>query len=318
MSKYAFGVDIGGTAVKIGLFNMDGELLDKWQIDTEITEDERSILRDINSFIEGVLKDKDISRDQIVGMGLGVPGPILEDGTVNRCVNLNWGRFNIEKTMEDICGFTVKAGNDANVAALGEQWKGGGQGYDSVVLFTLGTGVGGGVVLDGEIVKGVNGSAGEVGHFRAYEDETEDACGCGNYGCLEQYVSAKGITKLARRFMKLNNIDVKDTIFKDEEALTSINIFREARAGDDLALGIVNEMFRLLGKAMATISCVIDPQAFVVGGGVSNEGEYLSDGIKKAYDDYAFHATMDTEIVLAQLGNDAGMYGAVRLILEDI
>lgn len=312
MGNYAFGVDIGGTAIKIGLFDERGEILDKWSIDTKISEDEQSILRDIFEEILKKLREKGIKKDSVIGVGLGVPGPVLTDGTVNRCVNLKWGRYNVEQTMQSITGFKVKVGNDANVAALGEQWRGGGAGRSSVVMVTLGTGVGGGVILNGDIITGLNGAAGEIGHMHVYDYETEDQCSCGKFGCLEQYTSANGIIRLAKKYMRIHG-DAGTKLGK-EVPLDSIQIFKSAREGDPTAIGIVNEMFSLLGKSLAAVSCVLDPEAFVIGGGVSKEGRYLIDGIKAAYNKYAFHASRDIEILPAKLGNDAGIYGAARLI----
>lgn len=308
--KYGFGIDVGGTFIKLGLFREDGTLLEKWSIPTVVTDEPASILRDICDTVLQKLHEKKISTGQVLGLGLGVPGPVAPDGTVNQCVNLRWGVLPIGPMLTGMTGFTVCVGNDANVAALGEQWKGGGQGYESIVMVTLGTGVGGGVVLNGKIVGGIHGAAGEIGHMPAREEEPEQ-CGCGKYGCLEQYVSANGVSRLARRYLQAHP-EVATVLQPDADSLA---VFMAAKAGDMAAAAITGEMFTLLGKALAQVACVIDPQAFVIGGGVSNAGKYLVDGIREAYQRCAFHASRDTEILLAQLGNDAGIYGAAKMIL---
>jgi len=198
MKKYSVGVDIGGTTVKIGIFKSEGELLKKWEIPTDKNENGTHILGDIAESIEKVLKEENISKDDVHGIGMGVPGPVKADGTVVKCVNLGWGIFNVEQALESIIGLKVKAANDANIAALGESWQGGGKGYDSMVMVTLGTGVGGGVIIDGKILAGINGAAGEIGHIKVSDEETEE-CGCGKKGCLEQYASATGVVRCAKK-----------------------------------------------------------------------------------------------------------------------
>ena len=311
--NYVFGIDVGGTMIKLGLFTQDGELVEKWSIETCLSDDDESILRDIWAAVSQKMEEKQISADQVLVLGMGVPGPVLADGTVNKCVNLGWGRFNAAAALERISGLPVRCGNDANVAALGEQWKGGGAGLSNIVMVTLGTGVGGGIILGGRILGGVNGAAGEIGHIHMYDDE-EESCGCGNKGCLEQFTSANGIILLAKRYMKAHG-DVK-TALGSEYTLDSIGIFKAAGAVDAAAQGIINEMFDLLGKALSYISCVIDPEAYVIGGGVRKEGEYLTEGIKASYDKYAFHASRGTKVLLAKLGNDAGIYGAARMAID--
>ena len=314
MKNYLFGVDVGGTMVKLGLFDTEGKLLDKWSIVTELSDDEKSILRDIWAAIEAKMQEKAIAKEDVQGIGMGVPGPVLADGTVNRCVNLNWGRFNVKAALEEISGLPVAVGNDANVAALGEQWMGGGAGHSNVVMVTLGTGVGGGIILDGKIVTGSFGAAGEIGHMHMVDGETK-ACGCGKFGCLEQYTSANGIILLAQEYIAEHGEN--GTKLGHEVPIDSINIFKAAREGDATANGIIDEMFDLLGRSLAAVSNVIDPEAYVIGGGVSKEGQYLADGIEKAFKKYAFHASEGAKILLAKLGNDAGIYGAARMVMEN-
>ncbi len=312
MGKIIFGVDIGGTTVKQGLFSAEGELIEKWEINTSAVEnDDCAILRDIAASIEAKLHERGLSRADVLGVGMGVPGPVLADGTVNRCVNLKWGVFNVEEAMSKLCGVPVKAGNDANVAALGEQFRGGGKGFRNVVMVTLGTGVGAGIVIDGRILPGAFGAAGEVGHMHIRDGEP-DACGCGSHGCLEQYASANGIKRVKDRYLASH--PEEPSVLRDMNDPDCKAIFECAHSGDRAALAVVEEYFDILGRALAHIAAVVDPDAFVIGGGVSRQGEYLTGGIGRAYRKYCFHASRDTKILPAKLGNDAGIYGACGMI----
>lgn len=312
MKKYAFGVDIGGTTVKMGFFETTGNLLDKWEIKTRTEDGGRLVLPDIAESIAKTLADKNISKDDVEGIGMGVPGPVGPDGTVYKCVNLGWGIFNVETKLNSLTGLKVKAGNDANVAALGEMWQGGGKGYKSLVMVTLGTGVGGGVILDEHILAGFNGAAGELGHIPMKDDET-DVCGCGKRGCLEQYASATGIVRITKRYFK-ENPDVDSTL--KGKMFSAKDIWDAAKEGDKVALKMTDEVGKMLGKALATTTCVVNPEAIVVGGGMSKAGQMVLDLTKKYYVDNAFHASRNTVFAQAELGNDAGIYGGVRLVLE--
>lgn len=317
MSKYVFGVDIGGTTVKIGLFSIfegterKGELIDKWEITTRTDEGGAYILSDIAKSIEEKLAEKEIDKADVKGIGMGVPGPVKEDGTVLKCVNLGWGVFNAADELSGIIGLPVKVGNDANMAALGEYWQGGGKDYDNVVMVTLGTGVGGGIIMNGKMLAGVNGAGGEIGHMTIDLNET-DVCNCGKRGCLEQYASATGIVRLAGR--ALNDSD-KPSKLREVKYISAKEIFDAAKGGDDLALDLVEEHGKRLGLALANIACVIDPEVFVIGGGVSKAGDILLEASKKYYQQYAFHACRNVDFKLATLGNDAGMYGGAASLL---
>lgn len=313
MKKYAFGVDIGGTTVKLGLFETAGNLIDKWEIKTRLEDNGSYILNDIANTIKDKLIEKDISKLDIEGIGMGVPGPVTSDGIVHRCVNLGWGVINIETEMSRITGVKVKIGNDANVAALGEMWQGGGKGYDDLVMITLGTGVGGGVIINGKIVGGSTGAGGEIGHIHMKDEETE-TCGCGKSGCLEQYASATGIVNSVKKY--LNKSNDTNTNLSDIKELKAKDIFDAAKDGDSVANKFVDETADLLGKASAQIACIVNPQVFVVGGGMSKAGSMLLEKIEHSYKKYAFHASRDTYFKLAELGNNAGIYGGVRLILS--
>jgi glucokinase len=312
MKKYAFGVDIGGTTVKLGLFETDGNLLEMWEIPTRTVSGGKFILGDISEAAYEKLSERGISHLDVEGIGMGVPGPVGQDGTVFKCVNLGWDVFNVERELGELTGMRVKAGNDANVAALGEMWQGGGKGCSNIVMITLGTGVGGGVIIDGHILAGYNGAAGEIGHLPMTDDETE-CCGCGKKGCLEQYASATGIVRMTKKYLDAHK-DM-DSSLRSIETFSAKDIFDAAKAKDEAAVVMVNGLGRMLGKGLAQIACVVNPEAFVIGGGVAKAGDILLDAIRKYYVEYAFHAARDTEFRLASLGNEAGIYGGVKLII---
>lgn len=311
MKDICFGVDVGGTTVKIGLFHIDGKLLDSFEIPTRKEEKGKYVISDIAKALEKELEDKDISKDCVAGVGIGVPGPVLDDGTVNICVNIGWGVINVADELGSLIHLPVKVGNDATVAALGEIWQGGGKGYDSLALFTLGTGVGGGIIINGKPVNGSHGAGGEVGHIPVVMDETE-TCTCGKKGCLEQAASATGIVRQAKKILEQSQ---KPSALRKYDKLTAKDIFDEAKAGDELAQEAVEILGRYLGIAMAHVAGVVDPEVFVIGGGVSKAGQYLIDVIERNYRHYSFHASRNAKITLATLGNDAGMYGAARLVI---
>ena len=312
MAQFVFGVDIGGTTVKIGLFSTAGELLDKWEITTRTDDGGAYILSDIAASVKAKMSERNISEADVKGIGMGVPGPVKEDGTVIKCVNLGWGVFNAADELSKLTGLSVKVGNDANMAALGEMWQGGGKGYKNVVCVTLGTGVGGGIILNGKMLAGSNGAGGEIGHITIDPDET-DVCNCGKKGCLEQYASATGIVRMAN---KLLNDSEKPSMLREAQYISAKEIFDCAKKGDDLSINLVEELGRRLGFALASVSCVVDPEIFVIGGGVSRAGEIITNTTKKYYQQFAFHACRNAIFELAKLGNDAGMYGGACSILE--
>lgn len=311
MGNLCFGIDIGGTSVKLGLFTQDGELLDNWEIPTRKEEKGSFILRDVAASLEKKIAEKSLKEEDIIGIGIGVPGPVKEDGTVIQCVNLGWGIINVAKEMKALTGFETKVGNDANVAALGEMWQGGGKGYQDIIMVTLGTGVGGGVILGGKIVTGSNGAAGEIGHITVSYDEPE-SCNCTKHGCLEQFASATGIVKETRRMLEGST---EDSSLREVSSLSAKAIFDAAKEGDALALRSVDQLGRYLGIALSHVAAVVDPEAFVIGGGVSKAGEMLLDVIKKHFEQNVMLALKGKEFKLATLGNDAGIYGSAKLIL---
>lgn len=310
MKKYCFGIDVGGTTVKCGLFTLDGEIVEKWEIPTRTAENGKNILPDVAAAILMKLTQLQIPKGEVAGIGIGVPGPVDEHGEVPVAVNLHWGRVNIVEEMEKLTGIRTKAGNDANVAALGEMWKGGGVGYKNLIMVTLGTGVGGGIILNEQIVHGSHGAGGEIGHAHV-EDAITEPCNCGNCGCLEQVASATGIVRLAKEALEGNEIP---TILKASE-LSAKSVFDAVKAGDEVAMQIAERFGQYLGKALAVFACVADPEVFVIGGGVSKAGPVLLDFITKYYRQFAFTACKNVDFALATLGNDAGIYGSARMVL---
>lgn len=315
MNQYCFGVDLGGTTVKIGLFDPQGSVLEKWEIPTRTDDNGNNILPDIAAAILGKMQEMGITKDSVIGVGIGVPGPVDDDGVIHKAVNLGWGVMNINEVLGGLLQMPVKAGNDANVAALGEMWCGGGKGYNNLVLATLGTGVGGGIIVNGKMITGATGAGGEIGHIHIVDDEP-DTCGCGNHGCLEQYGSATGVVRLASR--KLAACD-DASVLREAQAngeLSAKAVFDAVKAGDSLACEVAEEFGMYLGKGLAAIACVVNPEIFVLGGGVSKAGEILCEYVSKYYKKYVFHGCRDAKFALATLGNDAGIYGAAKLVLE--
>lgn len=314
MSKFCFGVDLGGTTVKLGLFDVQGNVLEKWEIPTVKENNGSKILPDIADSVLAKMKEKNIAKDEVVGVGIGVPGPVNDEGVVFKAVNLGWDVMNINETLGGLLDMPVKAGNDANVAALGEMWCGGGKGYSNMVLATLGTGVGGGIIINGKILTGATGAGGEIGHIHIVDDEP-DACGCGNHGCLEQYASATGVVRLANRKLDATSEDTVLRAAKQAGELSAKAVFDAVKDGDKVACEIADEFGKYLGKGLASIAAVVNPEIFVLGGGVSKAGTILCEYVEKHYDKYVFHGCKNVEFKLATLGNDAGIFGAAKLVL---
>lgn len=309
--KYGFGVDVGGTTVKLGLLGEDGTLLHKFEIPTRTENGGAAILPDIAAAADAVLRERGIEKSEVLGIGIGVPGPVDENGLVNRCVNLNWGVFNLHEALGKLTGLRVKAGNDANCAALGEYWKGGGKGSSSAIFVTLGTGVGGGIILGGKVLSGAHGVGGEVGHITVNAPDRAP-CTCGKRGCVEQYASANGIVRVTRERLAASQ---EPSSLRALESITSKDVFDAAKNGDAFAVAALEQVFDYLGEALASACCVCDPERIILGGGVSKAGQYLLDGVERHFKVHMFHACKGTEFSLATLGNDAGMYGAFRLLL---
>ncbi|MGN1154795.1 MAG: ROK family glucokinase [Agathobacter sp.] len=319
LKKYAFGVDIGGTTCKIGFFETTGVLLDKWEIHTDTSDAGKGILRDVACAVLTKMTQENIDAEQVQCIGVGVPGPVTDYRVVHGCENLGWGTVDVASELEELLGFTVKVENDANMAVLGEMYKGGGCGSKNLILVTLGTGVGSGIVCGENIITGQDGAAGEIGHMVVDPEETV-RCSCGKYGCLEQYVSATGIVRLARDKFGLKSI-------LPGEELTAKQIFDRAKgihvhaedsgatAVDEEALAVVEYIGKILGIALANVACVINPEVIVIGGGVSKAGSILTETVQKYFIPNAFGECSRARFTLAQLGNDAGIWGCVKLLL---
>ena len=304
MRKYYFAVDLGGTTVKMACFQ-ETNLLHKWEIPTVKTDGGKQILPDIAASIAEYIEKNQIA--PVGGIGIGVPGPVSGDGVVNHCINLGWGVFNICDELSRLTGFPVKAGNDATVAALGECVHGGGKGAKNMVLVTLGTGVGGGIVVDGKLLDGAQGAGGEIGHIVLNRNETEP-CGCGKKGCAEQYCSATGIVRTAKKLLAQTD---KPSVLRKEN-LTCKDIF-DAK-DDALAQEVLEQVYDDLAMLIANVCNTVNPDTVVIGGGVSKAGASLIDGIKSHISKYIFHGAEEVALSLATLGNDAGVYGALELI----
>lgn len=311
MGLYCFGIDVGGTTVKCGLFKTDGVLVEKWEIPTRTENNGSEIVPDVAKTIEEKLAEKNISKEEVDGIGIGVPGPVNAEGDVIAAVNLFWGYKKLSKELSELTGLTVKVGNDANVAALGEAWKGAAAGAKNVILVTLGTGVGGGIIVDGKIVAGHHGAGGEIGHANVMHDETE-TCNCGNKGCLEQYTSATGIVRLAKQELASSE---EPSVLREEKELSAKAVLDGYKSGDALSVRVMDKVGEILGGALAMFTAVVDPETIVIGGGVSKAGQPLVDCIASHYKKYAFSACRETPIVIANLGNDAGIYGAAKMVL---
>lgn len=300
---FVVGVDLGGTATKLALFDKTGKVLNIGQVETRTADGGEHILADISSEVRSLLTREGIALQQLQGIGVGVPGPVMDGRTVIRCINLGWAQTDVASFLEQELGCECRIGNDANVAALGEAWKGASRGTHSSVMITLGTGVGGGVIINDKIIAGFRGGGGEVGHFPIHPGAEGRLCGCGNAHCLEAFASANGV---AASYLSATG-----------QHLSCREVFDAAKSGEGKALAVVDEMQHLLGRALAYLASALDPEVFVVGGGVSKAGHFLVEGIQKYYDKYVFPPIKGAKILLAELGNEAGVYGAAKLALGD-
>lgn len=313
MGQVCFGVDLGGTSVKMGLLTAEGKLLRDWEIPTRKEERGAYVLDDIAASVMQKADEEKLKPEEIKGIGIGVPGPVTPDGVVKGCVNIGWGDTPVEAVLKEKTGFLTRAGNDANVAALGELWQGGGKGFESLVMITLGTGVGGGIVLDGKIVSGTHGAAGEIGHMSVVYGETA-VCNCGKRGCLEQVASATGIVKEAKRFLEAEDTP---SVLRDNPDFSCKDVFDAAKKGDAIAKKTTERLGEYLGITLGHIACVIDPDVFIIGGGVSNAGDFLIDTVRTYYTEKTYPQCKETPIRLAALGNRAGIFGAAKLVLQE-
>ena len=312
--NYCFGIDIGGTTVKIGLVAENGEIVTRWEVPTRKGSDPAGLLEDVKVSLENCMAERNIVKENILGIGMAAPGPVTSDGVLHGCVNIGWGDVDLDDLAEEIIGISpVRIGNDARVAALGESAYGAGKGAESMLMVTLGTGVGGGVVLNGQILMGNSGVAGEIGHMTMDPYETEK-CGCGRKGCLEQYASATGMVRAAERFLRERT---DDSVLRQLEKVTAKDLWDAAKAGDALANEITDFVCDRLGSALVNATYLADPEMIVIGGGVCAAGRFLLDKIEKAYQEKVFAHSRNKKFALAELGNDAGIRGAAALILQD-
>ncbi|MDR1017682.1 MAG: ROK family glucokinase [Lachnospiraceae bacterium] len=309
---YCFGVDVGGTSIKLGLFFDNGSLIDNWEIPTRKESQGENIIPDIRDAVENKMTEKEIIRSEVIGVGVDVPAPVLDEGIVKETANLNWGYKEVKKELEEALLIPVVVANDANAAALGEAWMGGGKGENNLIMITLGTGVGGGIISNGKLISGAHGFGGEIGHIHVKDGELCQ-CGCGRYGCLEQYASATGISRLANEHFKTWNKETK----LSEKDLSARAVFDAYKMDDKLAAEIVDEFAGYLVKGMHDLEIIIDPAVFLIGGGVSKAGEVLVDVIEKKFRRNVLFTNENTKITLATLGNEAGIYGSAKLVIDE-
>ena len=319
MANKIIGIDLGGTSIKFGILTLEGEVQDKWAIPTNILSDGKHIVPDIIESINHRLNLYNLDKSDFIGIGMGTPGTVdIEAATVRGAFNLNWADVQeVGAPISEGVGLPFILDNDANVAALGERWVGAGENQPDVVFITLGTGVGGGIVADGNLIHGVVGAAGEIGHI-VVEPHNGFACTCGNHGCLETVTSATGVVRLARKFAEEyeGSSQIKASIDNGDE-VTSKDIFIAAEAGDAFALSVVDKFAYYLGFACANLGSTLNPAAIVIGGGVSAAGEFLRSKVETYFQKYSFSTVRDsTKIKLAELGNDAGNIGAASLALK--
>lgn len=311
--KYCFGVDIGGTTVKLGLFTISGELLDKWEIKTRREDNSEHVIPDIAAALMGKLEEKGISKDDVKGIGFGTPGPVTEDGVAVCPANLDWKNKPVAKEMSELTGLPCRGGNDVNVAGLGEMWRGGAKGHKNVVVVPIGTGIGAAIIVNGKVVTGARGAAGEVGHIHV-DDEIQTPCGCGAIGCVEQFSSATGLVRMAKKLLEETD---RETSLRSLETVTAKDVIDAAKAGDQAADEIFDKFCDYLGYSLAATAAVIDPEIFIIGGGVSKAGQVLVDRVQAYFKKYVWPGCRNIEFALATLGNDAGIYGGASMMVEE-
>ena len=309
--NFVFGVDIGGTTCKAGVFTSKGELLEKWEFKTDTSNHGTDILSHVAEQLNHKIQQLQMDPSKILGIGLGVPGPVSSTGVVHGCVNLGWKEKDVIQELKALINYPVRVGNDASLAALGELYAGSGMGKHSLLMLTLGTGVGGGLVYQNHIIHGAHGAAGEIGHMIVNPKEREH-CNCGRRGCLEQYVSATGICRMADHLMSEYR-DIHTSL--DQEHLDTRTIFEAAQNQDGIGVLVVEKFGHILGTALANLAVIYDPEMIVLGGGVSNAGEYLLNLATFNFKEKVFEPCSQVEIQIAKLGNDAGIYGCCAQFL---
>ncbi|MGO2082493.1 ROK family glucokinase [Vagococcus sp.] len=318
MNKKLIGIDLGGTTAKFAILTEDGEIQQKWSIQTNINDDGKKIVPDIIESIKHRLSLYEMTSDEFIGIGMGTPGTVdREAGTVIGAYNLNWSTLQeIKKPIEEALNIPFILDNDANVAALGERWKGAGENAADVIFMTLGTGVGGGIIANSQLVHGVAGAAGEIGHMTIEPGGFE--CTCGKKGCLETVASATGVVKLARMMSEeYSGESTLKEMIDDGQVVTSKDVFDLAKGNDSFALLVVDKVCYYLGYACGDLGNILNPNHIVIGGGVSAAGDFLLEQVQKHFKEFAFpQVYQSTKIKLAQLGNEAGVIGAASLALQ--
>ncbi|MGN1196869.1 MAG: ROK family glucokinase [Acetatifactor sp.] len=309
MKRYCFGVDVGGTTIKMGLFTVEGELLEKWEIPTRTENQSEAVLPDVAAAVKGKMAEKGIDKQEVAGVGFGVPGPVTSEGVIVMNANLGWRNKHVSKELEELTGLPCKGGNDVKTAGLGEMWRGGAAGYKDAVFITLGTGVGAAIIVDSKVILGSKGAAGEVGHIKV-DGEITQPCGCGGMGCMEQFASAPGIVRMAKQLLEESD---RPSLLREGE-ITAKAVFDAVKAGDEVAKEVAEKFGHYLGYALAATAAIVDPEAFIIGGGVSRAGDILIEYVQKYYKQYVWPGCRDKEFVLAKLGNDAGIYGAASYV----
>ncbi|WP_426644598.1 ROK family glucokinase (plasmid) [Priestia aryabhattai] len=318
--KWLVGVDIGGTTIKMAFINQNGEIIDKWEIPSNVNEKGKHIPINIAKSINQTLDKLGQEKQNLIGIGIGAPGPInLATGSVDVAINLGWENFPLKNLLEIETSLPVIVDNDANVAALGEMWKGAGGGSKNILCVTLGTGVGGGIIANGEIVHGVNGSGGEIGHITSIM-EGGLHCNCGKTGCIETIASATGIVRLMIEELSSNNVPSKLRDFYEEyQTLSSELVFDMANEGDELANKVIRKVTLYLGLALAHLANGLNPEKIIIGGGVSKAGDALLVPLKEQFTRFAFpRVSQGVELTIATLGNDAGVMGGAWLVKKGL
>ncbi|MCL6587250.1 MAG: ROK family glucokinase [Anoxybacillus sp.] len=314
MEKWLVGVDLGGTTIKMAFVNVYGELIDQWEIPTNLNDQGKYIITDIAKSLDKKLAEHGQTKEKLIGIGMGAPGPVDGDtGIIYEAVNLGWKNYPLKNVLEVETSLPAVVDNDANIAAIGEMWKGAGSGAKNLICVTLGTGVGGGVIADGKIIRGVSGAAGEIGHITSIPTGGAP-CNCGKTGCLETIASATGIVRLAKEKLAAGNMD---SSLRNLGTITAKDVLDAAKEHDRLALEVTEDVFFHLGLALANAANVINPEKIVIGGGVSKAGAWLAEQVTRYVKQFAFPRVAESvEVVIATLGNDAGVIGGAWLAKE--
>ncbi len=318
--RWLVGVDVGGTSIKMAFINLMGDIIYSWEIDTDKRKSGRYIPIDIARSIDKKLNELNQTKSKLIGIGIGAPGPVNEqDGSIEIAINLGWENFPLQNILERETSLPVVVDNDANIAAIGEMWKGAGKGAKNLICVTLGTGVGGGIIVNGEIVRGANGAGGEIGHITSVPKDGSP-CNCGKTGCLETVASATGITRLAlEELASANRISKLRDHYDTHQTVTSKLVFDAVKEGDEIAKQVIDQVTFYLGVAIANLANGLNPEKIVIGGGVSKAGHALLTPLKEQFSQFAFpRVAQGAELVIATLGNDAGIVGGAWLAKEKL